>query len=288
MSLAKLAQILVVITFKWDVLRLSTLELVVKNIYSYPTNTSVLIITDQADRLKLTANYRDFDAHLHLHNVDMTTLKSRLYLSQVHRTVIQEHLKVTNAQFSTVIYLEDDIGLSWKSLVSWAEDTSLLSPFGFQRGFYRTELAAWDGLPMMLDAFRRLNISTYNRTVAIGGKYFLQLESPYMGMWIADAEQLSKFMGSYLWTDMDASYFDQPGTLYPHYGWGVRELAACNMQFVQIPQGFTSAALVPYDPVTLRIDPIANIAHSTNNYCNLPKRVRGRPCSIAVDEYLFT
>ena len=42
--------------------------------------------------------------------------------------------------YNTYIYVEDDTGLHWSTLVSWALDQQVLEPLGFSRGFYRTEV----------------------------------------------------------------------------------------------------------------------------------------------------
>ena len=42
--------------------------------------------------------------------------------------------------YTTYIYIEDDTGLQWSALVSWALDQQVLEPLGFSRGFYRTEV----------------------------------------------------------------------------------------------------------------------------------------------------
>lgn len=51
-------------------------------------------------------------------------------------------------------------------------------------------------------------------------------------------------------------------------------MAACGLQFVDVPEGFFSAAVVPYDPghspeVPPALDPHAAIEHLSNKYCSL-------------------
>ena len=42
--------------------------------------------------------------------------------------------------YTAFLYIEDDTGITWPSLVSWALDQQHLEPLGFSRGFYRTEV----------------------------------------------------------------------------------------------------------------------------------------------------
>ena len=50
-------------------------------------------------------------------------------------------------------------------------------------------------------------------------------------------------------------------------GMQVREMGACGFQFVDVPKGFFSSAVVPYNPNTLQLDENAAIDHISNKYC---------------------
>ena len=41
--------------------------------------------------------------------------------------------------YTAYIHMEADIAIPWSALVPWAEDTALLAPYGFHRGFYVLE-----------------------------------------------------------------------------------------------------------------------------------------------------
>ena len=90
----------------------------------------------------------------------------------------------------------------------------------------------------------------------------------------------------------------------------IREMAACGLHFVDVPDGWVASAVVPYDPGTLRLDPGAAIRHLSNKHCTARNRewqlhqerpagippswedggwFNGFECSVAdVTEYLFT
>lgn len=54
-------------------------------------------------------------------------------------------------------------------------------------------------------------------------------------------------------------------------------MAACGLQFVNVPEGFFSAAVVPYKPgnppeIPPALDPHAAIEHLSNKYCGANTR----------------
>lgn len=79
----------------------------------------------------------------------------------------------------------------------------------------------------------------------------------------------------------------------------IREMAACGLQLVAPPEGFFSAAVVPYDPVSRQLDPDSAIDHLSNRYCgdntrdgidlNLAKinTTLEKHCTIQVDRFLL-
>lgn len=164
--------------------------------------------------------------------------------------------------FTTIMYLEADIILTWPVLQRWAEDTIILEPKGFMRGFCRTEIAPWDGELMNIEhahpigLYNHSAVLHYNHPV-FGPRHYLMLNRPYTAMWMATAAKLEQFMASPLWRKMDGM-------------WGVREMAACGIQFLDVPdkKGFWSTHVVPYDPVAPKVNDLAIIRHVTNNYCH--------------------
>lgn len=60
----------------------------------------------------------------------------------------------SHAGYSTYLYVEDDTRVPWPALVSWAHDTAVLAPLGYQRNFYRTEFHPETGALMLLDIIK--------------------------------------------------------------------------------------------------------------------------------------
>ena len=113
-----------------------------------------------------------------------------------------------------------------------------------------------DGAPVSLSNYTQrvhLNHSACDRTQRLCD--FLQMPNPYSGMWVATREQVQRFVRDPLWTD-------------PKRGpWKVREMASSGLQFVDLPEGFKSSALVPYDEHKPALSEAAAVYHVSNRYC---------------------
>ena len=116
--------------------------------------------------------------------------------------------------YTTFMYLEDDIPMQWQTLLSWAHDNEALEPMGLQRQFYRTEIAPWNGRPYMTDArgytsldkaesvFRTVHL---DNPTASGHKDFVALSDPYSAVYVASKSLMKKFAASPQWTDRNFS-----------------------------------------------------------------------------------
>ena len=160
------------------------------------------------------------------------------------------------------MYLEDDLQVFWQAMEAWAKATPALSAHGFLYGFFRTEVNPETGQLMVQDVRERVNVTGYNRTLHIPQVgSFLQLSNPYFGFWVATREQLLRFMGSGLW-EKEAALT----TNASHFG--PLERANFLIQVIDIPFGFRSRSVVPFDPITRKLSLIAAVPHLRNNYAN--------------------
>lgn len=198
--------------------------------------------------------------------------------------------------YTSFINVEADFKLTWTSLLSWAVDTAVLDPMGFQRGFFATEFHPDTGrlmevgnLPVLLASRKqqlRLNITSQPRLVRTISalcfennnlkspnvkrwhesprcphECFVQLPNPYTGFWVATASQLQRWVDSNQWKKADAL-----ANKSPVLEWGYAETAAASLQLVQVPPGFESASVVPFDCQTQQLEIVAGVAHLPNKY----------------------
>lgn len=197
--------------------------------------------------------------------------------------------------YTAFVNVEADFKLTWTSLRSWAVDTAVLHPMGFQRGFFATEFHPDSGrlmevgnLPVPMASHNkilRLNFTDQYRFVrgvptlcyensklktAMKSAWreapcphecFIQLPNPYTGFWVATALQLQRWVHSNQWRKADAL-----ANRSPTLNWGYPETAASSIQLVNVPAGFDSASVVPFDCDSQKLDLVAGVSHLPNKY----------------------
>jgi len=158
------------------------------------------------------------------------------------------------------LYVEDDILIKRKNVVYWIENEKLLRSAGFIPSFLRVEHKEENNsIWYSTDCTRVYKLSNIPK-ICIDGKkrYFINLPTPYQGMYLLNRELMLEYLLS--------------PTHNPDVGsWGIREKAAQGITFTNVPAGFTSRNLVPFDVDSIdKINPDCLIHHLPNNYANNP------------------
>lgn len=198
---------------------------------------------------------------------------NKYWLLWVHREAIFR--AVQSKQYSTVIYMEDDTYLSWSALQSWAADTEILAPRNFTRCFYRTEVSPATGEDVMLDWVQPLKMSNA-RTLdshilemhPFQHRRFLEPRQPFQGMWVANKDQLARFVRHPFWSIQGA--LSAPI-------WGYAEKSNSVNLLISVPPGHHTSCMVPYEnEPTPRLAPLAKVIHLRNGYSSEPKSRHGK------------
>ena len=160
------------------------------------------------------------------------------------------------------MYLEEDILVSWPTLVSWARDTELLAPLGMNRAMFRVEVAPWNGKQTLIDEFegmlKALRILSCSNAAKDQHSHYTQLDFSDMGMWVYMADQMAIFLSSQYWnvTILD----EEDNSSFP------REFAAWGFNQVAKIDGFSHANVVPLDLQRRKLLMVGAIEHLSNNY----------------------
>ncbi|CAL5222120.1 g4436 [Coccomyxa viridis] len=281
MNVPRLLQhVLLVISFRWDVQKLIYLKSALYNAHQYQTSVAIHVVCDEAAALRHVLHTWEYPVTVNeSQNLDNDT--NTFSLLWEHRGIMQA--AAMSGLYTTYIYMEDDTGLRWSSLVSWALDQQILEPLGFSRGFYRTEISPVDGATMMLDTTEPINLTTYNRTVTVEShgsdlclpvtsdrasisticpnKHFVQLKRTFMGMWIASHTELLNWIQHDFWHKAQSLGAVVPDPLldYPERTTGL-------FAYVDPPTGFLTRSVVPYDPERKVLVTTAEISHERNGY----------------------
>mmetsp|Transcript_1944 Transcript_1944/g.5772 ORF Transcript_1944/g.5772 Transcript_1944/m.5772 type:complete len:368 (+) Transcript_1944:50-1153(+) len=301
-----LDHVLVGITFKMNRGKIIFLKYTLTVIFTWQTEVDVWIITDNKPALSKVLHRWAFPGvRIHEFSFP-PDFKGEPFLDsdQSQYLMTWEHRKVFETQFKTgnhtaFIYLEDDTEVGWETLLSWAIDAPALEDMGFSRGFWRTEVEN-DGEETMMDFLERRNMTGWKRIVEVecaaegeGGKglpccnledpeapywdlreyppkcqhrHYISLHQPYMGMWLGTRSQVEKFISHPLWRKdyaILANVSDPENIVYP---WGYPERSTATSQLIDVPEGFYSNNVVPWDPNNVILLPIGRILHERNGY----------------------
>ncbi len=85
-----------------------------------------------------------------------------------------------------------------------------------------------------------------------------------MGMWLASHDRLGRYLNHSLW---------EKKTLLEtrDIKWGYAEKSNSGLLFVDVPAGFQTTNLVPYDPIKRTLFPEGQVSHERNGYSALKR-----------------
>lgn len=183
------------------------------------------------------------------------------FLAWTHK----QSLRVDFAQdpsFTHFLYIEDDIYVTAKTVAYWLEARELLRPHGLLPGVIRIEQRASDGCWVSSDLRRTIPL-WWTPTLRLSReRWFLNLRYAYQAMYLFDRELALEHLAG-------------PAMNPEHGRWNIRERAAQGQTYVAIPRGFKTRNVVPFDPRSLRIDPVCHVHHLPNNYGLEPRSGHG-------------
>lgn len=234
------ASLLIHIAFHFDDKRASYLFAVLDVIQGYGfSHIDIVIDTNNHKTKGLVKHYKEhLNLSIHVHE----NLTHPYELTWSHR----ENVYKNRGSYDYVMYTEDDIEVSWETLQAWRDDSLLLYPLGYLRGFTRIEKAD-DGDFFYTDYFKRERLCNI---VYIGDKFYLKPHNPHQGFWIYSKKMMEDFISSPCWVDGNNS------------DWEIRERAAAGMMWSD-PKSHKQ--LIPLN-AELLVDDIAFVKHLPGNY----------------------
>lgn len=102
-----------------------------------------------SERHAVSASYDVGTPSLHGESYDFRSRRGICLSASINLPRTYQVMSAGN--YSTFMYLEEDILLTWPTLLSWARDTELLEPLGMQRSMFRVEVAPWNGRYVLTD-----------------------------------------------------------------------------------------------------------------------------------------
>ena len=175
-----------------------------------------------------------------------------------------------NELITHFMYLEDDILVRQENIEYWIQAREQLRDYNLIPSFLRVEHKENDERWFSTDCTEKMSIYRIPKIVLSERQGFINLRYPYQGMYLHDRELMFEHLSG--------------PSCNPDFGnWSIREKAAQGLTFIDVPIGFTSRNLVPYDRKRLQIDECCFIHHIPNNYANDPHTRHGK---IPVDQLL--
>ena len=186
--------------------RIIYLQHVLSTITSYVFKSIHLIIdSNMYNNLieGLIKKYQNITIEYKIYN----NLKDPHLLTWVHRNNMIKQIN----NYNYFLYQEDDLEITYSSLIKWKIDSKKIYHQGYLRGFIRYEkkyrrLFSTD----QIDSVHSKNIIMLNES-----KYFIP-PNPYHGFWIYSRYQMKKFIQTKAWEDGNCK-------------WELRERAAAGM-----------------------------------------------------------
>lgn len=144
-----LASLLIVISFHWDVSKLTLLRATLHEVMQYRMHTNevdIVVVTDDREALSNAFSvfkYDSIDIHMFNRSTSKHNTGDKYDLLWEHRDIVEQRFRNVEGgypNYTTFLYMEDDTLIPWSHLVSWAIDNEILEKLGFSRGIFRTEI----------------------------------------------------------------------------------------------------------------------------------------------------
>ena len=166
-----------------------------------------------------------------------------------------------NTDFSHFIYLEDDIGLTWRNFEYWVEFADALRPLGLIPSFLRTECK--DGRLIACDA---QDITHNPKIIDVAGQPFAQQRCAYCACFVMDRQHVTEYF--------DSRSFDLERSKEVSQ-WGLPERAAQGLCWETPPPGFVHRYVLPVT-AGLAPHPMCHVSHMSNKVTGAPHPVLGK------------
>ena len=193
---------------------------------------------------------------------DYNNLESPWLLTWEHKKIMLEDLKVANEN-SLFIYLENDIKFTQKNLEYWLESRKDLKDTKLVPSFVRVEYSQTNDHFVALDYIGRSaskisEISTYKSNKFL----YAQLANPYCAIFVLDIDLAIEYSNSKAFGEKSSREISS---------WDIGARAAMGIQFVDVPNNFSSRFVVPINKAGkyYQILPSSIIHHLPNLYSSV-------------------
>jgi hypothetical protein len=259
---ARSARVAAFITFHYRPHTMQYLGRVLKNLSDFVVaRMNVTIVTnaedpDILDRIrKLSENYLEPGNHSVF---SAPPLDPPQLLTWQHKSLLRGAAHDAN-EFSHFLYLEDDIGFTFRNFIYFLEFVTPLRQERLIPSFIRSEFNHTYGALFSADAVVPMTIID-EKAVYLSGVKFVSPVFPYCACFIMDRAMIEEYI--------DSMSFGLESSCKTS-DWGVSERSAMGLCWEDPPKGFRHRYVLPIRD-DRQVLPEAQIAHMPSNYTNSP------------------
>jgi len=189
-------------------------------------------------------------------------LESTWLLTWEHKKIMLDDIKIAG-QNSLFLYIENDMKFSQKNLDYWLDAREKLKETKLVPSFIRVEYSDIRRDWLAIDHFggsssQFSDLPKFETSEDI----FIQLPNPYCAAFLLDLTLAIEYSNSKAFTEKDSREIS---------GWDIGARAAMGLQFVDIPENFTSRHVIPIEKAGeyCKIFDSAVLHHLPNLYCQV-------------------
>ena len=182
------------------------------------------------------------------------------------------HLDIFRKQFDDIsfthfLYVEDDIKVTKGNVEYWLNSREELKPLGLIPGFFRFEKGDVNREFYSPEVMSRMSLHDCSLIQLGDGRAFIGIVYPYQGLYFLDRALMEEHLkGPSSNPDFDHS----DGGLLRVQSHDMRERAALCLTFVNVPSGYRSRYVLPFNNTNNQIESVCLVHHLPNNYTNNP------------------
>ena len=186
--------------------------------------------------------------------------------------------KITDNSYSHFLYLEDDMKITKENVNYWLAARRQLKIYGHIPSFFRIEKNHNDGYFYSSDVIEKMSLYDCSVLNIENKNTYIGIVYPYQAMYLLDRELMIEHLnGVSSCPDFDHS----DGGLIRIPSHKTRERAALCLTFINVPEGFRSRNLLPFDSARKALKSECFVHHIPDNYANDLNQIAGK---IRVDE----
>lgn len=184
-----------------------------------------------------------------------------LLLAWSHYYVFKE--KILDVSYTHFLYLEDDIKFTEKNFNYWVQKREQFSYENLYPAFFRYEVNA-ENVLFSTDVLSSLSLYDCKIIKSDLGECFINIPFSYQAMYLYDRGLMNELFNS---TDFSPDFeHTVSNSIIQAAPFKIREKAALGLTYINVPSGFWTRTILPYDFNLNRLSEECFIHHIPNNY----------------------